>query len=262
MDLPSIVPGAEPSLLLPGGFLPARRTKAGCLLLHGFSAQPEEMRFLAEDLSAHGHAVLNQRLAGHGTDPRDLARVRWTDWLASVEDGLAVLRGLSDSVFVIGQSMGGMLALVSAARYPMAGVVALSTPYVTFSPFQMLLARGLGFFGVMARKQVTEHPELGRRREADYPAYPRYPVGILMEAGRLRAAMAASLPQVKVPALLVQSRQDASLAADSLEKIHARLGSQDKEKLWLDGFGHSIVRDEKRSAAFGLIRGGIGRLAG
>ncbi len=257
----STVPGAEPSLLLPGDFNPAQKAKAGCLLLHGFSAQPEEMRFLAADLAGHGIVALNQRLAGHGTDPRDLARVRWIDWLASVEDGLAILRGLSASVFVIGQSMGGMLALVSARRCPVAGVVALSTPYAAFPPLQMLLARSLGLFGVMARKQVTEHPELGRRREADYPAYPRYPVRILAEVGRLQAAMAAALPEVKVPALLVQSRQDAGLGADSLEKIHARLGSVDKEKLWLDGFDHSIVLDEKRSAAFEHIRAFIARVA-
>ena len=57
--------------------------------------------------------------------PTSPARV-WTDWLLSVEEGLALLRGVTDQVFLIGQSMGGMIALVAATRYPVDGVIALS----------------------------------------------------------------------------------------------------------------------------------------
>jgi carboxylesterase len=64
---PFTIPGAEPSLLRAG--------PSSCLLLHGFTANPEEMQFLADDLHRRGHTVLNVRLAGHGTTPRDLRRM-------------------------------------------------------------------------------------------------------------------------------------------------------------------------------------------
>jgi carboxylesterase len=238
------VPGAEPSLLRGG--------PVACLLLHGFSANPEEMQFLAEDLHARGYTVLNVRLAGHGTHPSDLMRTRWTDWLLSVEDGLDLLEGLSGQTVLIGQSMGGMIALSAAAQYPVAGVVALSTPYIGFSAVQVLIARLTGALGLTARKQVREHPELGQRREADYPAYARYPVRIIVEVAKLNRAMQESLPKVKAPALVVQSHQDMG-GRNDIEKIYSSLGSTLKEKLWLDGFNHSVVRDEKRQILFDAI---------
>jgi carboxylesterase len=248
-DLPQLdtsftVPGAQPGLL-PGG-------ESSCLLLHGFTANPEEMQFLAEDLHRRGYTVLNVRLAGHGTHPRDLQRTRLSDWLLSVEEGLDLLGNLSGRTVLIGQSMGGMIALSAAAGYPVAGVVALSTPYYGFPLVQVMMARLVGGLGLMARKQGREHPELGQRREADYPAYARYPVRIIVEVARLQKAMQASLPQVRVPALVVQSRQDMG-GRDDLERIHASLGSKVKEKLWLDGFDHSVVRDEKRQVVFDAI---------
>ncbi len=238
------VPGAEPSLLRAG--------PVSCLLLHGFTSNPEEMQFLAADLHGRGYTVLNVRLAGHGTTPRDLRRTHWSDWLLSVEDGLDLLGGLSRQTVLIGQSMGGMVALTAAAQFPVAGVVALSTPYFGFPPVQVLLARLIGALGMTAHKQVKEHPELGQRREADYPAYTRYPARIIVELARLQKAMHLSLPKVQAPALLVQSHQDMG-GMDDLERIYALLGSAAKEKIWLDGFDHSIVRDEKRQVVFDAI---------
>jgi len=238
------VPGAEPSLLRAG--------PVACLLLHGFTSNPQEMQFLAADLHGRGYTVLTVRLAGHGTTPRDLARTRWTDWLLSVEDGLDLLGGLSRQTVLIGQSMGGMVALTAAALFPVAGVVALSTPYFGFPWVQVLLARLMGALGMTAHKQVKEHPELGQRREADYPAYARYPVKIVVEAASLQKAMHLSLPKVHAPALVVQSHQDMG-GMDDLERIYAALGSARKEKLWLDGFGHSLVRDKKRQVVFDAI---------
>ena len=241
---PLTVPGAEPSL--------SRGGPTSCILIHGFTANPEEMQFLAEDLHARGYTVLNIRLAGHGTHPLDLARTRWTDFLLSVEDGLDLLRGLSGRTVLIGQSMGGMVALAAAAQFPVAGVVALSTPYFGFPLVQVLMARLMGTLGMTAHKQVKEHPDLGQRREAAYPAYARYPVRIIVELSELQKAMRASLPLVKAPVLVVQSRQDLGGGKD-IERIYAALGSAGKEKLWLEGFDHSLVRDEKRQVVFDAI---------
>ena len=60
-------------LLLPGGepfFLPGGST--GCLLIHGFTASPQEMRRLGEHLAGEGHTVLGLRLPGHASTPPDM----------------------------------------------------------------------------------------------------------------------------------------------------------------------------------------------
>jgi len=76
-----------------------------------------------------GFTVLAPRLPGHATKPDDMQHVHWTDWLAAVEDGLNLLKGCTDQQVVMGLSMGAALSLMAAARYPVAGVVAVSAPY-------------------------------------------------------------------------------------------------------------------------------------
>jgi carboxylesterase len=245
-----IIPGAEPFFfpgVPPGGPI-------GCLLLHGFTAMPDEMRWLGEYLAGQGHVVLGVRLAGHATHPADLARTRWTDWLISVEEGLAFLAGVTDQVFLIGQSLGGMIALVAAARCPVAGVIALSTPSGMGGKAPPLAVRLFFRLRPMIRKQTRPaEPALTERREAEYPAYPQFPARILREIDLLRGALYEELPHVRVPTLLIHSHADTSVSPDNMPRIYERLGSPDKQMLWLDGMEHSLVRDPQREVVFDAI---------
>lgn len=255
MGLPLIVPGAEP-FHLPGG-------PTGCLLMHGFTAMPDEVRWLGDYLSAQGHTVLGLRLAGHATHPRDLVRTRWTDWLASVEDGLAILRAATERRVLVGLSMGGIVTLLAAAHYSVAGAVALSTPYQGFSARQVWVMRWLRWLRPRVRKPLPEqHPTLPERREASYPAYPQFPTRILLEVAALQSAMRSALPQVHVPVLLVHSQADAAVPFGEMQRIYDRLGTADKQMLPLEGFDHAILRDPKREVAFDAIAAFVARVAG
>ena len=61
-----IVKNAEPF------YFPGNST--GCLLIHGFTGAPTEMRPLGEYLAENGFSVLGVRLSGHGTRMADLKR--------------------------------------------------------------------------------------------------------------------------------------------------------------------------------------------
>src|SRR5687767_6204254 len=118
----NIIPTAEPFFLLGDPLKPA------CLLIHGFTGAPKEMRSMGEYLHQQGFTCLGVRLAGHATHPEDMIRSRYTDWMASVEDGYHLLRGVTDKVFLVGLSMGGVLSLVLSTRLHVMGVIAMSTP--------------------------------------------------------------------------------------------------------------------------------------
>jgi carboxylesterase len=90
----------------------------GALLIHGFTGTPREMRPLGEALAGAGLTVLGVRLAHHATQPRDMFRSHWRDWYASVLDGYYLLRDQCETVFVMGLSAGGTLALYLAAHRP------------------------------------------------------------------------------------------------------------------------------------------------
>lgn len=251
-----IVEGSEP-FYFPGG-------TTGCLLAHGFTAMPEEMRFLGEHLRDRGLSVLGLRLAGHATHPNDLKRTRWRDWLLDVEDGLSMLGGACQEIYLIGQSMGGMVMLTAAAWYartcPVAGVIAISTPYGGFEQTSQLSIQIFSFFQPRAGKRTARYPKdspLYQRRELNYPAYPELPTRIYLEVLGLEGAFHAALPKVRVPVLLIHSTTDKSVPPADQQKIYDHLKNAERQTLTLEGLDHSMVMDERREEVFQAIDGFI-----
>src|SRR3974377_832316 len=87
------------------------RGPIGCMLLHGFTAAPKEMRPLGEYLAARDFSVRGVRFAGHGTSPEDLARTTWRDWVNSADAAIEELRKRGGPVWSIGLSLGGLVSL-------------------------------------------------------------------------------------------------------------------------------------------------------
>jgi carboxylesterase len=61
------------------------------------------------------------------------------------------------------------------------------------------------------------------------------------------------LRDVRVPALLIQGRQDLTIPMDSMQEFHARLGSAEKETVWLEKSGHLTLEDYDKEEAFARI---------
>src|SRR5262245_58641905 len=78
----------------------------GCLLLHGFTGTPAEMRPIGERLAASGYAVRAPLLPGHGALVEDLARTSWRDWFAAAEEDWTELGKRGKPRAVAGLSMG------------------------------------------------------------------------------------------------------------------------------------------------------------
>jgi carboxylesterase len=235
-----ILPTAEPF------FFPGDRI--GCLLVHGFTGTPKEMRWMGEYLGNLGYTVLGIRLAGHATQPEDMLRVKWQDWVSSVEDGYCYLNSIVDHVFVIGLSMGGILSLRFVAHHLVSGAVVMSTPYSLPKdprlPFIKVLSHLIPW---MKQGPADFHnPEA----EKDHVCYPYYPSSAIIQLRDLLSDMQASLPQVTVPVLLIHSRLDKSVVPANAEKIYSALGSQQKELIWVDNSGHVIPREPDRLIAF------------
>ncbi len=235
-----IIQGAEP-FFFPGG-------RAGCLLVHGFTGAPKEMRWLGEHLAGEGFSVLGVRLFGHATQPADMMRSRWRDWLACVEDGYHLLRGAADRIVIIGLSMGGTLALLFASRHSVAGVVAMSTPYALPPDPRLRFLRLLS----LLQPYVAKGPPDWRDPEAEatHISYPEYPTRAIAELQELLAAMRAALPQVRAPTLLINSHGDATVSETQSASILRELGSPEKEQLWLENSGHVVTRDAEREKVF------------
>jgi len=246
-DMPQIIPTAEPFFLLGDSSKPA------CLLIHGFTGTPKEMRWMGEFLNQQGYTCLGIRLAGHATDPEDMIRSRWTDWVASVEDGYQLLRGVNANIFLVGLSMGGILALLMSTRLSVKGVVAMSTPARLPKDYPIWFLELISHF-VRYSPKSKEAPGSGWFDKAAYKehvAYPQNPVRSTAELKKLILAMRASLPKVNIPVLLMHSKDERYILPDNVEEIYAGLvHASDKTKLYITGSGHVIPRDAGREQAF------------
>ncbi len=250
-----LLPTAEP-------FLRIGPAPLGIVLIHGFTGTPKEMRGLGEALAAQGFPVLGVRLAGHATRIEDMVRMRYTDWMADVEDGYHLMRGIREQVALVGLSMGGALSLLMASRLDVTAVVALSTPFE--------LPRQVPDW--VLRLLAWTHPYLPKSKDGpgsgwfdqeawkEHVSYPYNPARSVLELKCLLQAMRNELPRVHVPVLLMHSKQDTYVPPEHMEKIYERLGSRHKEKRWLEHAGHVITEDRTRAEVYEVVREFFGRV--
>ena len=236
----TILPGGEPFFFL-------GNSGSGCLLLHGLTSAPQEMRGLGEYLAARGHTVLGLRLPAHATRPRAMLHTSWEDWLAAAEDGYHLLENNVRHVIVLGLSLGGAIGLLLASSRPVVGVVAMSTPYeVPPQPrlrFLKALLRPLALLGRMIPYLPKPPPMDYRNHEAaqNHLTYPVLPVRAITETAQLLTVMRARLAEVRVPVLLMHSIHDGGVSPANARSIYEQLGSAQKQLLWLENSGHVLT---------------------
>lgn len=221
------------------------------------------MRWMGDYLHAQGCACLGVRLAGHGATPEALNRTHWEDWLASVEDGYHLISGLAERVFVVGHSTGGALALLLSTLRPVAGVVGISTlhrlprqplpPILRGLPVPVQI-RLLKWASVLQPFRPKGPPHwYDWEAHKQYLAYPVFPVRSTAELWEMLEYVGPRLPEVRVPTLLVHSRDDQFIVPDQAEHLFARVGAPDKQLMWVERSGHNVPMDAERERVFARV---------
>jgi carboxylesterase len=223
--------------LFPGGPL-------GCLLIHGGTGSPPEMRPMGEYLAHRGLTVLGVRLAGHGTTPEDLAGTTWQDLVASAEDGLVQLQAHCARVFVAGLSVGGLLTLHLAAHQTIAGAIVMSAPAYLKS-WQLKVMPVVTRFAKWHRSSGNADLTVPSVGESKF-SYRRIPVVFGEQVNSLMQQVRSDLGLVQVPVLIMQGRRDGTIAADSAQVLFDGLGTKDKQIVWWSSSGHAMTVDHER----------------
>jgi len=242
-----IISTAEPFFLL------GDRSKPSVLLTHGFTGTPKEMRFMGEYLHEQGYTCLGVRLTGHATHPEDMIRSHYTDWMASVEDGYHLLRGVSDNIFLTGLSMGGVLSLLMSTKLNVRGVVAMSTPYKLPDDPRLRHIEWISTIVTYMPKSDEEPGASWFDKEAwkGHVSYAQNPVRSIGELNKLLGEMREALPKINVPVLLIHSKDDKYVLPENMELIYGDLkNASDKTKLYITGSGHVVTRDAARRQVF------------
>ena len=230
-------------------------TKAGILLVHGFTGSPSELKPLGEFLAQNGYGVFGIRLPGHGTCPEDLAETRWPDWYNAVQKAVEELYWDYQQVFVIGLSMGGLLSLRVALDFPLAGVVSINSPIFLRNRKLVLLPLLKHFKKFEAKKGVGNF-----KNPFAYDKIPLSSLSSMMEL--IDLTKNEVLTNLKCPLLTLQSQADKTVQAKkSGQYIFEQAASQRKELIWLEEAGHIATIGKGSEATFQEIERFLNRLS-
>ncbi len=221
----------------------------GVVLLHGFTATTAEVRLLADYLRGFGYTLAAPLLPGHGTQPAELNKTSWLDWYEAAEGAYLELRGKCTKVFVCGESMGALLALLIASRYAQVdGVIAVAPA---------LRIRGIGLSRIM-QYFVKFRPKNQAEDNLPWKGYTVYPVRGLAQLANLQNVVKKELHYITQPLLVFMGGKDASIHPESGKIIIDAVRSSEKELIYMPDSPHVMLLAEDREAIFQKIQEFIG----
>jgi carboxylesterase len=248
---------ADQSIRFPGG-------RVGFLLIHGLGGTPIEMRYVAQGLARAGHTVHIPQLAGHCGTVTDLKATSWTDWYASVEEEHDLLAKQCHTIVVCGLSMGAVLALHHAARYPrVVSAMGLYAPTLWLDGWGIPWYSGLfslvtqkwfadlikfaerdpwGIKDLRMRALVEQAVKSGDSSRAGIAALPG---SLMLELRWLVKQVKQEVARVRQPALIVHPREDDRASLRNLDYLQSNLAGL-VETVVLDDSYHVVTLDRQR----------------
>jgi len=212
------------------------------LLVHGFPGTPAEMRSIAKVLVDNGYATEGLLLPGFGVEIDNLSEKKHQDWESAVDKALQKLQRQYNRVIVVGNSMGGSLAIQAAARHQADGLI-LFAPFWTIDN---VLWKALPIIKhVIPRVQPFKlfkpdfnDPEFqeGTRKfvpDADFddPDFQRQTLNFEIHTDLFAQIRQVGVrgyelaPQIKVPSLVIQGTGDDLVSPENTRKLIGRFNS-------------------------------------
>ncbi|WP_100405394.1 alpha/beta hydrolase [Bacillus solitudinis] len=207
----------------------------GCLCLHGFTGEPWEVEPVATYfLNQKKWLVYTPTLPGHGPGG-SLKDVTYHQWVHVAEVAMKELLKRCEKVYVIGFSMGGMLACYIAAKYPVEKLVLLSAAAYYFNPTQLLQE-----LKDIVRKRFRRELQ----QDKDYQMYRKKIIETPMKAVfQFMQAVRRIRPcvrQVSSPTLIIQGEVDGIVPRKSAQYLFETIASS-KKKMVLMKHSHHMI---------------------
>ncbi|MBM3460609.1 MAG: alpha/beta hydrolase [Armatimonadetes bacterium] len=246
---------------------PCANPAARLLIVHGYLEHAGRYDEFAQYLTGQGIEVTAFDHRGHGRSagPRGFVG-RFEDYL---DDVGTVLDGLGEGPrFLLGQSMGGLVALAFAAqRKPRLNGLILTNPYLENAlkvpGWKIAVANFLGnrlpmmsLPAGLDRKLLSHDPEILKAHEADTMILQNANAHWFVEitAAQQRASEIAAL---EVPLLLVVGDRDLVAAPEASLALFQRLACADKTLDRRSGWFHEVLNETERATLYEAIAGWI-----
>ncbi len=238
------------------------KNRFGVLILHGLSASLDCVREIEPPLKALGLPTRMPVLRGHNAEsPEALRGVTWQDWVSDATLAFNDLNSEAERVIVIGHSMGGLMALILASEHSeiidsiilAAAAVKMNLIFAPGRPLNFLVP--LLKIGVKKIDISTKHYADSSLAQYDtnYLWLPAESVIALFDLIKLTRKR---LPEVKTPALIIQSHNDSSISAESVDMIYKQISIpiELKRVIWFEKTEHEMFRDCERQGIINVMK--------
>lgn len=211
----------------------------GCLVIHGFAGDINDILPLAKRLREEGYQVECPTLEGHGTTRRQMAKSTRHDWLKSAEEGYKRLSMRADKIVVIGFSMGGLLAFHIATTYPVELLITMNTPYKYWD-----VKEAMNYL----REDFPTHSRRYLR------GIGRIPFRSMLQFRRLLSETKPLLPKVETPYVLLQAKRDDTVHAVSAELLANSVSSAASAQInWYEHSNHMLLHGPDKEEAIDQV---------
>ncbi|MFX0013842.1 MAG: alpha/beta hydrolase [Promethearchaeota archaeon] len=220
----------------------------GCLLLHGAGGGTTwDLKDFAYTLNSKlGTSIWLPTLSGFGTDPQDLYNVTFSDWLHDAHEGINILQQKCEHIFVLGHSMGGILALLLASERKEINAI------VTWAAALNVKSCMLSFLPIINKIPLIKRviPEKFSSlvpetlKEQGWVGYDWIPTSIGFTVLEALRKVKQSLKNVTCPAFIIQGTMDELVSLNSARQIYESISSSKKELWYVEGAPHPIMNDD------------------
>ena len=217
------------------------------LIIHGFAGGTYDEENLAHylELSVH-YDVFQFTLPGHD---RNLSKVGYEEWIDYSEAKLKWLIEMGyNKIYVIGHSMGGVIATYLATKYDEIKKLVLAAP-----AFQYLdMEEGQ----INIKKTIKLAPQILKTYGGSelFSRFLKLNIGSTKEFSMLIEKYNNYPKKLKCPLLILQGTSDDVVPISSSQYVYDNAKSKTKKLVFIDGVTHDVFRSKKDEVVFKTVK--------
>ena len=216
------------------------------LIIHGFAGGSYDEEELANYLELNrAFDVYQFTLPGHD---RSLGKAKYQDWIKKSEEQVEwLIKNGYSNIYLIGHSMGGVIATYLSTKYRQIKKLVLGAPAFHYLNVEK---ENINFM-----ESLKKAPKLLEDYKGDeiIGRFLKLNVSTLKEFTMLVKEYYDYPKEVICPALILQGNKDNIVPISSSEYVYESLNKNTKKLVIIDGVTHDIFRTNKKEEIFKIV---------
>lgn len=210
------------------------------LIIHGFAGGTYDQEYLANFLELERKFdVYTFTLPGHDEIDYNITK---EDWIKATENHIEMLINNNyKNIYVIGHSMGGILATHVANKYKEVKKLVLLAP-----AFKYLALNENGEFSLIEGLKKTPDIIKTYSKEAVISRALKVPIKAVNEFINLVKENEKAPENIKIPTLIIQGLNDRVVPIESSKYVYNLIEEKNKKILFFDNTNHDLFNSDKR----------------